>query len=46
METRVALGVMLRRLRDVRLVPGVPLTPHVSPFAYGMDRLPLTFRPA
>jgi cytochrome P450 len=46
MEARVALATMLRRLRDVRLLPGVELVPHVSPFAYGMERLPVTFTPA
>jgi cytochrome P450 len=45
-ETRVALTVMLRRLRDVRLVLDVPLVPHESPFAYGMESLPVTFTPA
>lgn len=46
METRIALTVMLRRLRDVKLVAGAPLVPHVSPFAYGMEQLPVTFVPA
>jgi cytochrome P450 len=46
MESRVALETMLRRLRDVQLVPDAPLTPHPSPFAYGMQRLPVTFVPA
>jgi cytochrome P450 len=45
-ETRVALATMLRRLRDVRVVPGATLTPHVSPFAYGMEELPITFSTA
>jgi cytochrome P450 len=46
MEARVGLETMLRRLRDVRLVTDVPLVPHQSPFAYGMERLPVTFAPA
>jgi cytochrome P450 len=45
METRVALAAMLRRLRDVRLAD-VPLVPHESPFAYGMESLPITFTAA
>ncbi len=45
METRVALAAMLRRLRDVRLAD-VPLVPHESPFAYGMEALPITFTAA
>jgi len=36
---------MLRRLRDVRLAD-VPLVPHESPFAYGMEALPITFTAA
>jgi cytochrome P450 len=46
METRVALGAMLDRMRDVRLVPDAPLIPHESPFAYGMESLPVTFTAA
>jgi cytochrome P450 len=46
MEARVAMETMLRRLRDVRLVAEVPLVPHESPFAYGMEQLPVTFVPA
>jgi cytochrome P450 len=46
METRIAMDTMLRRLRDVRLVADFPLVPHQSPFAYGMERLPVTFTPA
>jgi cytochrome P450 len=45
METKIALQTMLRRLREVRIVPDAPLTPHVSPFAYGMEHLPITFTP-
>ncbi|HVQ89816.1 MAG TPA: cytochrome P450 [Mycobacteriales bacterium] len=45
MEARVALAAMLRRLRDVRLAD-VPLVPHESPFAYGMEALPITFTAA
>jgi cytochrome P450 len=46
MEARVALATMLRRLRDVRLGTDPPLVPHVSPFAYGMEQLPVTFTAA
>jgi cytochrome P450 len=46
MEARVALETMLRRMRDVRLVPGVSLVPRESPFAYGMEALPVTFTAA
>jgi cytochrome P450 len=46
MEARVGLATMLRRLRDVRVVTDPPLVPHESPFAYGMERLPVTFSPA
>jgi cytochrome P450 len=45
-ETKVALATMLRRLREVRVVPAASLVPHVSPFAYGMERIPVTFTAA
>jgi cytochrome P450 len=45
-EARVALTVLLRRLRTLELVRDAPLVPHISPFAYGMEELPVTFTPA
>jgi cytochrome P450 len=45
-EAKIALETMLRRLHDVRIVPGTTPTPHPSPFAYGMEELPVTFTPA
>jgi cytochrome P450 len=45
LETGIALTAMLRRLADIQLT-GEPLVPSVSPFAYGMERIPVTFRPA
>jgi cytochrome P450 len=44
-ETGIALTAMLRRLEDIQLT-GEPLVPSVSPFAYGMERIPITFRAA
>jgi cytochrome P450 len=46
METRIGLAAMLRRMRDVRLLPDAPLVPHESPFAYGMESVQVTFAPA
>jgi cytochrome P450 len=46
MEARVGLATMLRRLRDVQVVTDPPLVPHESPFAYGMEQLPITFTAA
>jgi cytochrome P450 len=45
LETGLALSAMLRRFDDIQLT-GEPLVPAVSPFAYGMERIPITFRPA
>jgi cytochrome P450 len=43
LETGIALTTMLRRLDDVHLT-GEPLVALVSPFAYGMEHIPVTFR--
>ena len=43
LEARVALTELLRRLRDLRRVPGVALEPLGGNIVYGVQRLPMTF---
>jgi cytochrome P450 len=43
LEARIALSTLLRRLPDVRRVPGAPLTVLNSTIVFGVHHLPVTF---
>ena len=46
LEGRVALGMLIERFRDLRVVPGAPLEVMDSMVVYGVKHLPVTFEPA
>ena len=46
LEARVALGMLIERCRDLRVVPGAPLEVMDSMVVYGVKHLPVTFEPA
>jgi cytochrome P450 len=46
LEAKIALGAMLKRLRDIRRGPETQLEPLRSFIVYGVRHLPITFQPA
>jgi cytochrome P450 len=46
LEAKIALGALLERLPDLRLVPNAPLELVDSAIIYGVQQVPITFTPA
>jgi cytochrome P450 len=44
LEARIALRILLERFDDIKRVRKIPLTPLISPTAYGVKHIPVTFK--